>query len=140
MPNTNIADLYANMPGLKQDFATNWKETTVADWKNTWDGVAGPTNGVVPANTVLPVITGTASVGFTLTSSTGTWTGTPAPTYTYQWYAGATAISGATASTYVPVVGDVGAPITVRVRGRNGAGNGVGVTVTSAATTAVYSD
>lgn len=69
-----------------------------------------------PVNTVLPAVTGTARLGQTLTTTNGTWTGTPTPTFTRQWQkktgAGAwTAISGATALTYViavpVVVGDL---------------------------------
>lgn len=87
-----------------------------------------------PANTVLPVITGTAQEGQVLTVSTGTWTGTPTPTYTRQWKADAVNISGATATTYTPVVGDVGKVITCTVTGTNSAGN---ASATSAATAAV---
>ena len=29
---TNIAQLYANIPGLKQDFKMDWKDNTKADW------------------------------------------------------------------------------------------------------------
>jgi hypothetical protein len=54
-----------------------------------------------PANTVAPAVTGTATIGNTLTCSTGTWTGTPTPTYTYQWYSGGLEVVGATANTYV---------------------------------------
>ena len=38
-----------------------------------------------PSNTALPSISGTTSVGSTLTGSAGTWSGTPAPTFAYQW-------------------------------------------------------
>ena len=53
---------------------------------------------VAPANTVLPVISGSTTVGSTLTTTDGTWTGSPTPTYTYQWKRGGTNISGATAN------------------------------------------
>ncbi|WP_170116295.1 cutinase family protein [Rathayibacter caricis] len=62
-----------------------------------------------------PTITGTTSVGSTLTANTGTWN--PVPTFTYQWKRGSTAITGATASTYKPVTADVGATLTVTVTG-----------------------
>lgn len=64
--------------------------------------------GAAPVNSVAPVISGTQTVGQTLTSTTGTWTGIPAPTFTYQWYRGASLISGATSSTYVLVQADAG--------------------------------
>ena len=59
-----------------------------------------------PINTVAPAVTGTATVGQTLSSTTGTWTGAPAPTFTYQWQRVTTDISGATSSTYVLVAAD----------------------------------
>ena len=94
---------------------------------------AGVVNGIgSPVNSVVPAITGTAQVGQTLTSSTGTWSGSP--TYARQWFAAGVAISGATGATYVPVVGDVGKAITVRVTATNDKGS---VPVTSAPTAAV---
>ena len=77
---------------------------------------------VIPANTVLPVITGTTVVGSTLFTSSGTWSGTAA-TYTYQWKRGGVNIGGATGSSYLLVVGDVGAMISVTVTATNTAGS-----------------
>lgn len=85
-----------------------------------------------PINSVAPAITGTAQVGQTLTSTTGTWDGTP--TYMRQWFVGGVAISGATAATYVPVVGDIGKTITVVVTATNTQGS---TSKSSAATAAV---
>ncbi|HUL99166.1 MAG TPA: hypothetical protein VLU24_07075, partial [Mycobacterium sp.] len=67
--------------------------------------VTGP-----PVNTALPIISGTATHGQTLTASPGTWSGFPTPTYTYQWqrcappspYSTCNNIAGATGVTYVP--------------------------------------
>jgi hypothetical protein len=77
----------------------------------------------LPANTVLPVISGATVVGQTLTTTNGTWTGFPAPTYTYQWKRGGVAISGATSVTYLLVSADLAATITVTVTATNTAGN-----------------
>lgn len=88
----------------------------------------------IPANTVLPAITGTAQVGQVLTVSNGTWTGTPAPTFARQWKADGANIAGATATTYTPVVGDVGKVITCTVTATNAAGT---LPATTAATAAV---
>lgn len=63
-----------------------------------------------------PTISGTKTVGSTLTATPGAWG--PAPvTLTYQWFRGSTAISGATARTYKLVAADKGSAIKVRVTG-----------------------
>lgn len=80
-----------------------------------------------------PTITGTAKVGATLTASAGTWS--PSASVAYQWLRAGVAITGATASTYAPVVEDLGKVLTVRVTGtRPGY---VTTAKTSAATAAV---
>jgi alpha-tubulin suppressor-like RCC1 family protein len=59
-----------------------------------------------PSNTGLPVISGTARDGITLSASTGTWTGTTPISYAYQWQSCNLAgeechnIEGATSYTY----------------------------------------
>lgn len=64
-----------------------------------------------PVNTVAPAITGTPTVGQTLTVSNGTWTNSPTG-YARQWQRGDsssgpwTNISGATGTTYTLVSGD----------------------------------
>jgi len=75
--------------------------------------------GTAPVNTVAPAVTGTASFGFTLTTTNGTWTGAPTPTFTYQWQRVTTNISGATSSTYVLVAADVGNTIRCVVTATN---------------------
>jgi uncharacterized delta-60 repeat protein len=78
-----------------------------------------------PANTVAPVISGTAQVNRTLSATTGTWTGSGTLAYAYQWRrcdaggANCTDISGATSSTYVLQVADSGATIRVVVTATN---------------------
>ena len=76
---------------------------------------------VAPANTALPVISGTTIVGQTLTTSNGTWTGSP--TFTYQWLRGGSNISGATASSYLLVTADLSATITATVTATNAGGS-----------------
>jgi len=68
---------------------------------------SGVSTPIAPVNTVAPVISGTAVVGQTLSSTTGTWTGTPTPTYSYQWKRGATNI-GTNSSSYTLVQADAG--------------------------------
>lgn len=85
-------------------------------------GKTGP--GVAsPVNTVLPVISGAATVGSTLTTTDGTWTGTPTLTYTYQWKRDGANIGGATANSYLLVTADLAATITVTVTATNTAGS-----------------
>jgi hypothetical protein len=76
-----------------------------------------------PSNTVAPAVTGTATVGQTLSCTTGTWLGNTGNTYTYQWRRGGTNISGATASTYLLVSADAGQIISCVVTATNTAGN-----------------
>jgi len=75
-----------------------------------------------PSNTARPTITGNQTVGFTLTVSTGIWTGGPTG-YTYQWFRGSTAISGATAMTYLQQAADAGAILHCKVTATNASGS-----------------
>jgi uncharacterized repeat protein (TIGR01451 family) len=94
--------------------------------------------GVSPANSAIPMVSGTTTVGSVLTTSTGTWTGTPAPTLTHQWTrcdasgSNCANVAGATASTYTLVVADTGATLRVAVTGTNASGS----STTSSAQTA----
>jgi hypothetical protein len=77
-------------------------------------------NGL-PVCTAAPAVTGTVTVGQTLTCSAGTWLNSP--TYAYAWRrAGVGNISGATASTYVLAAADHGYVVECEVTGTNGAG------------------
>lgn len=80
------------------------------------------TAGTRPTNTAVPAITGTATVGQTLTLSNGTWTGTATITYTRRWYAGGTVIAGATGATYVLTAAEAGKIIQGQVIATNGVG------------------
>lgn len=87
---------------------------------NTW-AVANVTPPAV--NTVAPVISGSAVVGQTLTSTTGTWSNSPT-SYGYQWRANAVSISAnSTANTFVLTLTENGANITCNVTAINPAGN-----------------
>jgi hypothetical protein len=79
--------------------------------------------GIAPVNTVAPVVSGTATIGSTLTTSDGTWTGTPTPTFAYQWQKGVTNISGATSSTFVVTLSQAGSTIRCVVTATNVAGS-----------------
>jgi len=74
------------------------------------------TDKLVPVNTIAPVISGTALVGNTLTSTTGTWTSdTGVIGYLYQWTRDGVNISGATNSTYTLVSADLNKSIICKV-------------------------
>jgi hypothetical protein len=77
-----------------------------------------------PANTAAPVLSGTPSVGQTLSCSQGAWTGFPSPTFTYQWLREGTPISGsASASTYVVQDADQGHGLACQVTAVNDLGS-----------------
>jgi hypothetical protein len=81
-----------------------------------------------PGNTALPVVTGTAAVSQTLTSSVGSWNGSPTG-FSYQWQrcssaaSGCVNIPGATASRYTLASADGGTYVrsTVSAANVNGA-------------------
>jgi hypothetical protein len=66
-----------------------------------------------PQNTAPPAISGSTTVGSTLTAATGSWNSPTQPSFSYQWQRcddkgnGCSAIGGATSSTYVLQTGDV---------------------------------
>jgi large repetitive protein len=92
-----------------------------------------------PSNLALPMISGSAAVGRTLTASTGTWANHPTG-FAYQWEdcdplgAPCTGISGATSSRYILGAGDVGSAVEVVVTASNAYGS---ATATSNASSAV---
>ncbi|MBE7700690.1 hypothetical protein H9623_10300 [Oerskovia sp. Sa1BUA8] len=81
----------------------------------------------------VPVVSGTARVGSTLTAQPGTWA--PGAALSYQWKANNLAIKGATTATYTPTATDLGKRLTLTVTAtRPGYTT---KTLTSTATTAV---
>ncbi len=108
-----------------------------ADHKRSYAGFVGAQGGAptAPANSVAPTITGTPTVGETLTANNGTWTGREAPaTFAYQWKADGENIAGATAKTYTLTEAEEGETITVTVTASNWKGS---TSATSTATSAV---
>lgn len=83
---------------------------------------AGLSQFNAPVNTAAPAVTGTGTVGQTLTCTNGTWTYVPT-TYTYQWLRSGAQIAGAFASTYVLVAADSGKSISCMVTATNAAGS-----------------
>jgi hypothetical protein len=85
-----------------------------------------PANMSAPANTSAPAIAGQATVGQTLTASTGGWSGSPTA-YAYQWSdcssSGPCApIANATGSSYTASTADVGSTVVVAVTASNSGG------------------
>jgi hypothetical protein len=99
-------------------------------------GTAAPL--AAPRNTSPPTISGTTSVGSTLTANRGQWTGTDPITYTFQWVrcdenGGSCAnIGGANENTYVLKNPDADNTIRVRVTARNADGTAQATSVPSA--------
>jgi hypothetical protein len=87
-----------------------------------------------PANTALPVASGTGAVGDTLSVTNGTWNYAPT-SYAYHWRRGAAQIAGATSATYVLQAADSGNNVSCQVTATNSVGstaalsNGIGVTL-----------
>lgn len=81
------------------------------------------TDGIAPANTTPPSITGTPEAGKVLTVTAGTWVGVPTPTLAYQWKADGADIPGATASTLLLSDNEIGKTITVTVTATNSEGS-----------------
>lgn len=79
-------------------------------------------SGTIPRNTAAPVVSGTAQVGQTLTTTNGTWAGNTAA-FSYQWKRGGTVNVGTNQNTYVCVAGDVGFPISCVVTATNSTGS-----------------
>jgi hypothetical protein len=99
-----------------------------AQWSPSAQGglVSAAATGA-PVATLLPVITGLARRGQTLSSTPGSWS-PGAQSYAYQWQrdtgSGMTDIAGATTSTYVLVTADIGATVGVHVTATNASGPG----------------
>ena len=89
---------------------------------------AQATRTVAPANTALPAVAGTATVGQTLTASDGTWSNAPT-SFAYQWLRcngggnACASVANGTAKTYTLAGADVGHTMRVRVTATNADGS-----------------
>ena len=91
--------------------------------------VTAPVITIAPKNTATPPILpgGTNTVDQTLTVATGTWSGSSPIAFTYSWrrcnpvgdLESCIPIVGATSSTYVPTVADIGFSLRVWITGSN---------------------
>ena len=89
----------------------------------------------VPANMTQPTVSGTPTVGSTLTATQGTWSGSPT-SFAFQWVrcpvsgglpdgSDCAVVGGATTQAYVVSTGDTGSRIRVRVTASNADGSAV---------------
>jgi hypothetical protein len=105
------------------------KATNVAGSSSVTTPVTGLIEGILPANTVLPSISGLLKVGQLLSASAGTWSGTTPISYTYQWQlcnlggGDCGNIAKATNSTFLLSLLDLGLPLRVAVTATNVAGS-----------------
>ncbi|GAA4708715.1 hypothetical protein [Nocardioides conyzicola] len=86
------------------------------------DDPGGPTSSTAPS------ISGSATVGATVTCNPGAWYGAGGPAagtirYAYGWQRGGTTIAGATSSTYVVTATDAGTSLTCVVTATNSFGS-----------------
>jgi hypothetical protein len=85
-------------------------------------------SSAAPVNTVPPAISGTPTVGQTLTASNGTWTNSPT-TFAYQWLRcngggnSCVSVANGTQQTYTLVGADAGHTMRVRVTATNADGS-----------------
>ena len=134
---TNDTTRYTN-PG---NLALEFKTSTI----DNFGGGTLTTASSPPANQSSPSISGTATVGQTLTLNPGTWTGSPTPTLTAQWKDcdstgnNCVAITGATAATYIVTTADVGSTIEATVTATNTAGTTTATTPPTALVTTAAS-
>jgi hypothetical protein len=126
-------DYYDPAPANGTYLATHWNvHDSVFMGSCTHLGTACGADVVAtpPVNQGAPAIAGGASAqrGVTLTGSAGTWLNTPS-SYRLQWQRAVgpvwTDVPGATAPTYVPSGGDVGAPLRMVVTAANDDGAAV---------------
>ena len=106
---------------------------------SNYNATSGTFHPVAPVSSAVPVITGTARTGSTLSTTTGSWTGTPT-SYAYQWQRASasggsfTNIPSAISSSYDLTDADIDKYIRVSVVATNSVGS---TTVSSAATSIV---
>jgi hypothetical protein len=122
--NLKLSTAYTNLPKAQQALAAS---LGVYNWSSigTFDATTTP---AAPTNIAVPEVSGTLTVGQTLSTSDGSWTGAPTG-YAYKWQAatdgsgtGAADISSATSATYVLASGQANKYVRSGVLASNGVG------------------
>lgn len=117
-----------------QSIALGAEQADAVTFTATMESAGPVTATLAPYNTVLPAITGTTTVGQTLTTTNGTWAGDATITYARQWQRGSAAdqndpswanIASATNLTYVLQSADLGKRIRCVVTATNSEGSTV---------------
>lgn len=99
--------------------------------------VVEPTKGGnAPVLTASPTISGDASVGETLTCSTGSFSGDATIEYSYQWFANGVLVSEATSASYELTSKDAGKIFMCRVMAKNDSGTAFGFSNTTSSVSA----
>lgn len=112
----NEAATSLNLPTISDGDAGNNARTKI-------NAIASSDVASAPSNVSLPVISGLARTGETLTTSNGTWDGVPSPTFGYQWKRDGVDISGATSNSFLVTDDEAGLQITVTVTATNPSGS-----------------
>ena len=112
--------------GYTADSGTSLTEGTTAAVKAFQKVANRPVTGTVDSPTwaalymtltaAKPTVSGKPAVGQTLKAGPGSW-GPGAVSLSYQWYRGATAIAGATKSSFAVTIAEAGSALSVRVTG-----------------------
>ncbi len=76
-----------------------------------------------PQNMTPPSLTGTPTIGATLTCATGTWSGAPTPSIEVQWLRDGQPVAGANQATYAVGAADVTSSLACRVTATNVGGS-----------------
>ncbi len=103
--------------------------TNAAVSQSVTSGPSATVAAAAPQGTAAPAISGTPTVGQTLSTATGSWTGTPTISYTYQWQrcdatgAGCANIATATGPGYLVVNADAWHALRVVVTATNAGGS-----------------
>lgn len=113
-------DKYYNIEGLLADKESGLEYLTLPCSEGIRYLKGNPAE-VIPVNLAVPVVSGSMSVGATITASSGRWANNPT-SYSYKWFNNGVEIGGQTTNS-LTVPNNIGNTITVKVIANNSAGN-----------------